>query len=413
MLFIFPVSSMMANEIKNYTVEEAVNGIKENDITTKITAAKPKLSDETKPYQGKFSDELEVIQDKQVEYQDLITKLQSEMTAYQVLYNYWLAEESLKLQEKNVAQTENELEVVKKKLGEGVASELDRLNAEISLNNAKASYEETLQGANQAKYQLNQSLGNDFNEEIALQTTIKDPVFQYVPKYMYETSEILPNVLKDHPSLSVVQTTVTQYEEIVDDSDNLSVLGGSTYKDNIEGLEEQIDNTQSQLIILEYKKAQGTITPAEEATLAQLPGTLISLINQLDNLEDDYDDAQDDRNQAEDELKEYYEEELAETKLQLEQKQQQLELIVYNYEERFDRSREKISLYSENVQKTYTLYDKYYKMFEQGMMTSTELEKIRMNLLNTNLQLQAAKKDYILLQKEFELFKQGYLPKGF
>lgn len=99
LLLVLPLTGLAASQVIDYTLEKAVKEVQEHDLSTELKASlQPKLSSETTMYQGEFSDQLQVIQDKQNELQDRGAEFQSELTAYNLIYGYWMAEENHRLQ---------------------------------------------------------------------------------------------------------------------------------------------------------------------------------------------------------------------------------------------------------------------------------------------------------------------------
>ncbi|WP_185806958.1 TolC family protein [Bacillus salinus] len=409
-ILLVPTGAIIADSIKQYTVPKAAEEIVAKDLSLQITASKPEIHDDSAPYQGEFSDELEVIGDKSNEYSDFSKKLQVELSAYQTLYNYWLADAAFKIEKENVAQAEKELEIMKKKVAQGVESKMQLMSVETSLNNALVRLADAEQQANAAKYMLNQDLGNELTENILLDTKIDDSTFTYVPEKEYKVENYLPNLLENHASLGIIQTSIKQYEEIVKDSQSLSVLGEDNFESQIEGTEAQINMTLAKIAGLEQLKNTVGLSPYEQSVLDELYLDVRMKDAQLKGILEALDDAEDDRDRAERDWKKYYEEELAEANIQLQQAQQGLQFLAYNYEDRFEAMKKKIGLQYDNLARMKQLYTNNQKMYELGMITQSELESFRLNLVGVRLQLNMAKKDYFLLTKEFELFKQGYMP---
>ncbi|MFZ3101603.1 MAG: TolC family protein [Desulfitobacteriaceae bacterium] len=109
-------------------------------------------------------------------------------------------------------------------------------------------------------------------------------------------------------------------------------------------------------------------------------------------------------------LTDYYQKEIVGTQMQLQKQQQVLEFLSRSYIDRLNNAADAIKLDQENLDKTQQVYDNSAKLYEVGMITFSDLEKIRLNLLNVNLALYSAEKNYMSLNQEFRLVKQGCLP---
>lgn len=109
-------------------------------------------------------------------------------------------------------------------------------------------------------------------------------------------------------------------------------------------------------------------------------------------------------------LTNYYNLEIELANLKLKRQQQIIEAQVYSYTDRIKQMENNIRLLEANVQKNETLYNGNIRVFEEGMLTSVDLENSRVNILRQKLQLTNAKGEYMQLVKEYNMFRKGYLP---
>jgi hypothetical protein len=411
LLLVLPLTGFAASQIIDYSIDKAVKEVQKNDLSTKFKASsQPKLSSETNMYQGEFSNVLEVIQDKQSEAQDKTANFQSELTAYNMVYGFWMAQENYNLQQKNVNLAEKEHVLLEKKYEKGIVSQMELLNGEISINNAKAQLEDAEQGLTTAKYQLNQRLGNEnLDQEISIDSDYSG-TFKPLDSKKTKAENILSDALPEH--LALLNVTLVQYGEALDSIAGLTVIGGDSYIDSIGQLQSAIRKVESEIANIEELIAnlpEGETEKAAELStqLQQLVATNKQNKKQLEQLNSDYAEAEVNLATAKEELKDYYQYQKKLVVNQQEQMKQQLELAAYQYETRFASLEDKIALYQDNVKKYKNLYAKNEKILENGMITETELEKVRMGKINSELQLNSAKKDYQILIKELELFKKG------
>ncbi len=106
----------------------------------------------------------------------------------------------------------------------------------------------------------------------------------------------------------------------------------------------------------------------------------------------------------------YLEREVKYWDLNLRQQQQQLEMSMYSLVDDLVQLKKAVTLYEENVKQGEQVYEMAVKQFEQGVTTYTDVDQARMNLLNTNMQLGAAQKDYMEKKENFRLLKAGHIP---
>lgn len=289
---------------------------------------------------------------------------------------------------------------------------MEVLNGEISINNAKAQIKDAEQALTTTRQQLNQRLGNqNLDQEISIAVNLSGD-FQPLQSKETKAENIFSAALPRH--LELFDVMIEQYDEIIDKIDELTVIGEDSYLDSISQLNEglrtiakNIADIEAALALLPPEDVEGRVQL--EKQLEQLNASYSQNQKQLRKLNDDYAEAVANMETAKEELEEYYQYQKKQTRNQKEQMKQQIELAAHQYETRFATLEEKIALYEDNVVKYKELYAKNEKILENGLMTETELEKVRMGQINAELQLNSAKKDYQILIKELEFFKKGYL----
>jgi len=345
-----PIGMVAGAQLESLKFEEAVKQIEEKDPNKIINEAKPEISKDSQPYQGEFSDELERIQEAQDEYEEKQVDFESEMTAYQTLYNYWITEQSVEVSQANLLKAREELSMTLVKNVNGTASRSDVLQSEINLSNAEVSLKEAKQRFNMAKYQVNQKLDKSIDEEWKLEHV---PTGWLMPKTFYKPSKWKEDLL-NHAALLPLQKSVEVYEEIIDETDSLDV------------------------IVTNPKKSR---------------------------------QAEDNRDDAEHELEKYYKHELEVTKVQLQEQKDTLNLMLYQQLDELETLHMKIENYEENVDKSHDMYAQTKSLVENGMGNQQQLTQSRLNIMNQTMQLNQAKKEYAIARKKLNLFLNGYMPR--
>ncbi|KGX91019.1 TolC family protein [Pontibacillus marinus] len=345
-----PIGMVAGAQLDSLNFKDAVNQIKKNDPNKIINASKPEISEDSQPYQGEFSDELDRIQETQDNYQDAQNIFQSEMTAYETMYNYWIAGQSVDVSQANLEKAQEELAMIRVEKENGEASEMDVLQSEMNLTNAEVSLEEAEQRFKMAKYQANQKLDKPIDAEWPLE---ESPDVGLMPDSFYNP-EMWSEDLAEHAALDTPEKSVEVYEEIVDESDSLDV------------------------IVTDPRKIR---------------------------------EAQDDRDDAEDELEEYYKHELEVAKVQLEEQKDALQLLLHQKLDELKTLHLKIESYRSNIRKAKDMYENTKALIENGMSNQQQHTQSRLNIMNQTMQLNQAKKDYAVAKKEFHLFLNGYMPR--
>ncbi|WP_096202396.1 TolC family protein [Bacillus sp. FJAT-45350] len=351
-----PVVSFAQQIYERLSIQEAAKIMKENDLQTEITMQDDELGNmraafrrsgnypsnnsNANSWTATFRQNIEPaereFQDAMEDFQDLNSELSREMSSYQQLYNYWLVAQNKELEEENFKQATRDLENTRARKAQGVASEMDVIQAEMAFNTAKASFEEAKNSHSMLKYQINQKLEQPITQDILITV----PNITYLSSNELQVNALTEELFNNHPYLKGNKILLTAFE----------VTHNIVTADNY--------------------------TPQFES----LP---IYIEREVD----------------------YY-------NLSLRQQKNQLEMLVYNYVDELKRLEEAIRLYEQNANHGERTYQMAERQFEQGLSTFSELESARINMLGSNLQLVAAKKDYMETKQELLLLKQGYMPGG-
>lgn len=395
---LIPVTPILANSVSSWSTSDAVERILQEDLNLRINATDPDLSDSTLPYQSRYADDLELIQDAAAEYQEKSKQWQTELAAYSLLHNYHAASRSYELAEAQRLQALEQLQNMLLQKEQGLVSEMDVKRAELSYNQTASSTEDVRQQYEILKMQVNQKLGNPLEDELYISLTSAT----LLDASEYDADTVFAELKDNHASLAVAQKTVEVYNDILNSVDNATVVGGRTMGDQIEDLDEQ-------RIALEQTYAS---LPDGDPEKEEVQTQLLGVLAQLNALEEQLSDAKKDRNRAVDELEEYYKELLEESELNLQMQIDNLELVTYQYEEKFTTAARKLKLARENAELADELYLSANRMYEQGLSTFDDVESARISLLNAQMQLFNLEAEYASLKIEFDMFKEGYLPSG-
>lgn len=347
-----PVGIVTGAQLDKLNFSEAVKQIEENDPNKIINAQKPEISEDTQPYQAEVSDDVEMdqIQDVQEDYQDMQNEFQAEISAYETMYNVWIAQQSLDISEANLEKAQEELSTIQAQYQSGTVSEMDVIQSEINLQDAEVSLEEAKQSYKTALYSANQKLDKPIDEEWTFEEA---PTTKVVPNSFFDIT-MYQDDLEEHPALDTPLKSIEVYTEAIDEADSLNT------------------------IITDPTKIR---------------------------------DAQNDRHGAERELGDYYEHELEVSELQLEQQKDAIELTLHQKLDQLNTLSKKIEVAKSNIRKSEEMYEKTQALIENGMGNQQQLTQSRLNIMNQNMQLHQAMKDYALAKKEFELFLDGYMPR--
>lgn len=347
-----PIGMVAGAQLDQLDFQESVDYIEKHDPNKVINAKKPEISDETQPYQGEVADDVEMnqIQDVQEDYQDLQNEFKAEISAYETMYNFWIAQQSLNVSKANLEKAQEELANVKAEKQNGTASEMDVLQSEMNLKDAEVSLEDAEQSYNMAKYSANQKLDKPIDADWTFEEA---PDTRIVPSSFFNVNMYQEDI-ENHASLNTPEKSVEVYKEAVEEADSLNT------------------------IITDPRKIR---------------------------------DAQNDRHRAERELTDYYEHELKVAQLQLEQQKEAIELTLYQKLDQLKTLTQKIEAYKSNIRKAQEMYENTKALIDNGMSSQQQLTQSRLNIMNKKMQLNQALKEYAIAKKEFELLREGYMPR--
>lgn len=399
---LIPAAVSLADSPDSYTFAEAVQTAAKNDLSSQIKDV-PELSSGVQMYMGQLPLRgLEDAADIQKEYAELSRDWSSELSNYRAIYDYVIAKEGLDIAARSLSQTENDLKIVQTRRDNGVASDLDILQAQMAVTNAKKSYENALMGYRIAEKTVQQKLGLELNDD---PVSISLPAFSLLDEEDYDPVKIADEVSRTHESLRTVRYLINTYERILNKVNNLSPI--PSYSMDTSELEKQLRDVTSKLS--ELKSADpATVNPTDILQLEALAASLQTQIAMAAAQSAQAPQAAS-VSKAEKDLEEYYEIELQNARIQLLQQIQGLELLSHSYAERFKAMERQIELQEQAVDEAYDLYDANRKLLENGMIAPADLEQMRLNLANAEFQLLQLQKDYMVLRKEFELFLDGYI----
>ncbi|WP_245676755.1 TolC family protein [Bacillus solimangrovi] len=403
-----PVNSSEAKT--TYSVTEAVKKIENSDLDLQLEQKEEdvSLSSAAMKYMGSFN-ELEDISEAEADYQDKVQVWQREYGAYETTYQYIKQQKALTLQRENFTIAQQEKEAIDEKYKEGLVSQADVLRASMSIKNAELSLQLAKQQVDQKKYEFNQKIGKSIEEDFSISTI---PSFKRLSRSAYDPKPLAEELKRKHESLFPLKTAVDTYDDILDDVDNLPVLGGDGYETSIENFKTEIEDLSQEIKIVEDKIKSET-NPVEveklEKELDELKRDKITAEVSLDVKEEQYSEARSERSKAENDLDDYYELEVEKADIRHLKQQRQIELKVYNYAHQFDYLHAQLDVLQENVENEELFYEQEKERFELGYISQQELEKARINVLNAKKELSAAEIDYRLLKKKFELFIDGWM----
>lgn len=353
---LIPVATSVADEMKQYQLNEVTKEIKEKDISRQILMSDdPELSDESKMLQGQFEYRFDKIQDVQEAYTDLQTDLKSELNAYTLAFNYWLVNQQKNLYQENLQKAKNDLGLVKNRKEVGMASDLEVTQAKMNVNKADSDYQDALGNLNKLKYKFNKDLDNDIMEQFK----INFANFEELPKEDYEPAKISAKEKETHPALNTPKAMLSTYEFIYNQAKN-----------------ENLDVNAA--AFARYQKAA--------SRAAEIYA-----------------------NNAEKEFQPYYKDKVQEMKDKITEIKDGIEVMSYSYAEQFDRLSNKIKLYEENIQYAEDVYNKMRAMYKAGLKIENDVNTARLGVLQSELALAAAQKEYSTLKEEFRLFQKGYM----
>lgn len=136
-------------------------------------------------------------QQKADDYTTANSHMNSEFTYYSNAYSYWLLSQTAQYKTENLTQAQHELDVTNQKLKQGIASNTDQLQAQISVNNAQADLDKANLAKQVEMYQINQAM--DVTTDAPLDIENVDLTFlspddlnvEHNLSYLYQTHQSL------------------------------------------------------------------------------------------------------------------------------------------------------------------------------------------------------------------------------
>lgn len=400
-----PAAAGIADISRSYTFQDAVDMVVHNDPSTERRLV-PRLSTDAQMYQAQLPlSELQAAMLMQESYSQLNTDWNVELSAYRKVYDYVFAKQGLEISSRSLKQAENELEIVKKERDTGVRSDLDVLQAEIAVTNARKNYENALMGYNIAEISVQQALKLEIGVE---KVHIDLPIFELLDSSEYDPVKVSAELKENHESLSIFKFLIAAYENTLE---SVADLGSIQMPDPTGGvnptaaLEAQLQAVQQELELLMSDPN------ADPSQIVQLQSLAVSLTTQIEQIRASMRPTMQMGNvsQARSDLTFYYEAELHNTKLQLEQQEQMLEMLSYTYAEQFRSLEKQLALQDQVIRDANELYEKNLVLLENGMIRPADLEALRLNVDSAEFQKRQLEKEYMTLRKQFELFLQGHL----
>lgn len=185
-----PLSSFAEQLYNRLTVQDAVDIMKENDLQTEITLedddldrwrtaftpapgyTPPAGNQNASSWPAAYRTHVEPLKrqanDQQDDYQILSGELQRESASYAQLFNYWLLERQMEVNETNLELAKRDLRNTRTQHQQGQVSQNDVVQAEIGVNSAQVSFDESKQNFDQLKYQINQKLDQSIPADIEI-----------------------------------------------------------------------------------------------------------------------------------------------------------------------------------------------------------------------------------------------------
>ena len=156
-------------------------------------------------------DELKKISDAQNAYSDQQREQGFEASTYQQLYQYWYLLQAQKVTNKSAALAEEQLRLAKVRYNQGVISQGQLLQVEMSLNEALVAKEEMDRNVDQLRYKLNLDLGRDVDQE--LEIILKQ--FKTIERSKLNKKKMTEEVLDNHDSLQPLRQAITAYRNVL------------------------------------------------------------------------------------------------------------------------------------------------------------------------------------------------------
>lgn len=395
-LLVLPLSITAASSSK-LSVEEGAKLIMDREVNRPVLSGET-LSMEAQMYTNDeaIMDELKKISDAQNAYSDQQREQGFEASTYQQLYQYWYLLQAQKVTNKSAALAEEQLRLAKVRYNQGVISQGQLLQVEMSLNEALVAKEEMDRNVDQLRYKLNLDLGRNVDQE--LEITLKQ--FKTIERSKLNKKKMTEEVLDNHDSLQPLRQAITAYRNVLDKIETHDFLKDLREQRDqakvkvdeaeaaLEGLDKETPEYMMALMALEQAKA--VYAQAEAA----------------------YEKAEDNWREAKPELKSYYTKQLNDAEKQLKKQKQHLEWMVHTSVDELKQLEDAINRYEDNVEKAEKLYKQAKARFDAGLATPAQVDEARLAVENAELTLAGAKQTYLNAKTNYLLFLKGYLPSG-
>lgn len=395
-LLVLPLSITAATSSK-LSVEEGAKLIMDREVNRPVLSGET-LSMEAQMYNNDeaIMDELKKIGDAQNAYSDQQREQGFEASTYQQLYQYWYLLQAQKVTNKSAALAEEQLRLAKVRYNQGVISQGQLLQVEMSLNEALVAKEEMDRNVDQLRYKLNLDLGRDVDQE--LEITLKQ--FKTIERSKLNKKKMTEEVLDNHDSLQPLRQAITAYKNVLNKIEKHDFLKDlreqrDQAKDKVEEAEAALENLDENTP--EYMMAKMALEQAK-AVYAQAEAA--------------YKKAEDNWKEAQPELKSYYTKQLNDAEKQLKKQKQHLEWMVHTSVDELKQLEDAIDRYEDNVEKAEKLYKQAKARFDAGLATPAQVDEARLAVENAELTLAGAKQSYLNAKTTYLLFLKGYLPSG-
>lgn len=405
-LLVLPLSITAASSSK-LSVEEGAKLIMDREVNRPVLSGET-LSMEAQMYTNDeaIMDELKKISDAQNAYSDQQREQGFEASTYQQLYQYWYLLQAQKVTNKSAALAEEQLRLAKVRYNQGVISQGQLLQVEMSLNEALVAKEEMDRNVDQLRYKLNLDLGRNVDQE--LEITLKQ--FKTIERSKLNKKKMTEEVLDNHDSLQPLRQAITAYRNAREKVDDLEVnpsLYAQEYQAYLQA-QAYVNELNSML-----KIAQGI---GDKYWIAEIEAALKEANANLNDAKSKYTEAENkakaDLEDIKKELKSYYTKQLNDAEKQLEKQKQHLEWMVHTSVDELKQLEDAINRYEDNVEKAEKLYKQAKARFDAGLATPAQVDEARLAVENAELTLAGAKQTYLNAKTNYLLFLKGYLPSG-
>lgn len=399
-LLVLPLSITAASSSK-LSVEEGAKLIMDREVNRPVLSGET-LSMEAQMYTNDeaIMDELKKISDAQNAYSDQQREQGFEASTYQQLYQYWYLLQAQKVTNKSAALAEEQLRLAKVRYNQGVISQGQLLQVEMSLNEALVAKEEMDRNVDQLRYKLNLDLGRNVDQE--LEITLKQ--FKTIERSKLNKKKMTEEVLDNHDSLQPLRQAITAYKNVLSKIDSLDV--NQALKDRVAQAKKAVSDAQAVLDSLDPND------PDYQEKYAAAYANLKQAEQVLTEAEKALAEAEEDLKKAKPELKSYYTKQLNDAEKQLKKQKQHLEWMVHTSVDELKQLEDAINRYEDNVEKADKLYKQAKARFDAGLATPAQVDEARLAVENAELTLAGAKQTYLNAKTNYLLFLKGYLPSG-